>query len=177
MLGIYELALRRPAWDIPNMAASNDKKAESQNSATAIAARLAKLQPPDLSERQWCDRAGVSASFFSNLRGTPTKPPSDPSVVNLKKVLSVVGVTLAEFFSPESAGRVAAVPTRRDLEQAFEDALPSLPKKGRAEFLASVVRDVLALPGGRPAIPGDEETIEPDGHEEAVPARRATTIA
>lgn len=123
------------------MADKTDKKASAQLSALTIAARLAQ-NPHPISERQWTKDAEVSPSFFSNLRGTPTKPPSDPSVDQLRKVLSVRGLSLAEFFLAESRGKLARVPTKQALERALADVWEGLPK-GRDRQIAYVAENVL----------------------------------
>lgn len=130
------------------MAAKSDRKDEAERSALRIARKLAVIKPDDLSERQWCDKAGVSPSFFSNLRGTPSKPPSDPGIDKLRSVLSVANITLAEFFADEARGKVAMVPTKQELAAVLGDALPGRPRQEDrlAEYLAETVIDILALP-------------------------------
>lgn len=135
-------------WDISNMVERTDKQESARLSALTIAARLAQAPHP-ISERQWTIDAGVSPSFFSNLRGTPTKPPSDPSVDQLRRVLRVRGMNLAEFFLPEAHGRLSRVPTKRELEQALADVWEGLPKdkNRRIAFVAESVLLALGLPG------------------------------
>lgn len=172
MLGIYEIGMPGRAWDIPNMAKAPKKKEEAEASALEIAERLAAIQPAELTERQWCIKAGVSASFFSNLRGTPTKAPSEPSVGNLRSILKVAGVTLSEFFAIEAHGRMVRAPNERALAEALEEALPQMPRAAdrRAQYLAEVVRRILSLPGDRAANPANEgEPVAPDGAADAPP--------
>lgn len=147
MLGIYEIAVERCPWDIPNMANPSDKQESARLSALTIAARLAQ-NPHPISERQWTKDAEVSPSFFSNLRGTPTKAPSDPSVDQLRKVLRVRGMNLSEFFLAESYGRVMRAPTIQELEQALADVWEGLPKdkNRRISFVAESVLRALGLP-------------------------------
>lgn len=174
MLGINEMAQAPCAWDIPNMA-KLDKRNDSQRRAAEIARRLAALQPDGLSERQWCIRAGVSSSFFSNLRGTPTKPPSEPSVGNLRAVLTEVGVTLPEFFLDEGEGRVAAISTAQSqsvpswlsegsMAYILEGVLPavsvSLDLEGRAQVLAHVVAEGAALLAENPSKANDQSYLD-----------------
>jgi len=138
------------------MADKMDKKASAQLSALTIAARLAQ-NPHPISERQWTKDAEVSPSFFSNLRGTPTKPPSDPSVDQLRKMLSVRGLNLAEFFLEEARGKLVRVPTKQALEQALADVWEGLPK-GRDRQIAYVAENVLRalqLPENEAAKPGE----------------------
>ena len=90
------------------------KKQRAESSARAIAARLEAmgLPPAFRSERQWIGAAGVSSSFFTNLRGSDNKPPSDPSIGNLRLILEAGGSSLPEFFLDEAKGRVVRPPTR-----------------------------------------------------------------
>lgn len=129
------------------MAANPDRKADSERSALRIARRLLQLNPFG-SEAQWCKAAGVSASFFSNLRGTPTKGPSDPSVGKLRAMLEAAGVTLSEFFAEEARGKVALLPTKPTLEQVIAAALPGRPRQEDRlpEYLAEIVLELLQLP-------------------------------
>jgi hypothetical protein len=173
---MYEIGSARALWDMANMAKSPAKKGESERRALELAARLEEIRPDDLTERQWCIKAGVSSSFFSNLRGTPTKQPSEPSIGNLRLVLETAGTTLPEFFVAESRGRVVRVPSRLGLERAFAEALPGLPRAPdrRAEYLVQVVADVLELPAGLREMPGNDEMPGEGGPEESAPVRRAT---
>lgn len=153
-----------------------ERKARAERSARDIAERLTRLRPPELTERQWCVQAGVSPSFFSNLRGTPTKPPSDPSVDGLRAVLDVIGMTPAEFFSLEPGANVIGVPSVRALEQAIADALPGMPLRTdrRAQYLAEAVSRVLALP---PDLHANQEARQHTGEgapSEGAPPRVAT---
>ena len=163
------------------MAARSDKKSLAEASARGIAERLRRMGVPERyrSERQWVEAAGVSSSFFTNLRGNDTKPPSDPSVGNLRLVLEAGGTSLPEFFLEESEGRLVRPPTRSELEAAFRDALDDLParKERRAEFLASVVEQLLRLPQSRPASRAGEDAAAADAREADAPARRATRRA
>lgn len=93
------------------------KKERAQASALKIADKLSRLLKEKDSERQWTKDAGVSPSFFSNLRGTPTKPPSDPSVDVLRQVLSAREMTLAEFFVDEARGRVEKATRESSVDQ------------------------------------------------------------
>lgn len=156
--------------------ASTDKKQEAEALALAIAERLKSLQPELWSERHWADKAGVSASFFSNLRGTPTKPPSVPSVKQLADVLKVVNVTLSEFFLPDARGRVGRVPSEQALERRLSMALVELPKKpaDRLPYLLDTVLGVLGLPGSQQAIQSGGRTAVADAHEEDAPPLAAT---
>jgi hypothetical protein len=173
MLGIYEIGAAALPWDMLRMAARDGKKESAQKSALAIAAKLARLEHQFPSEAQWCKHAGVSSSFFSNLRGTPTKPPSDPSVDSLRSVLRSVNFTLPEMFADEARDRLVPAPTEQAIEQALRDALPDMPRspERRAEYLASVVLTLLGLPQGRPAT----EATEPESERvEDAPPRVAT---
>lgn len=162
MLGIYEIAVGTVPWDIRGMAVTSDKKESAQQSALTIAERLAQ-NPHPISERQWTKEAEVSPSFFSNLRGTPTKPPSDPSIDQLRKILRVRGISLSEFFLPEAHGALAKAPTKQALEQALADVWEGLPKgKSRQiTFVAESVLRALGLPENAAATQGEDLTDEP----------------
>jgi hypothetical protein len=144
------------------MATRDGKKESAQQSALAIAAKLSRLERQFPSEAQWLQKAGVSPSFFSNLRGTPTKPPSDPSVDNLRAVLRAVNVTLPELFADEARGRLVPAPTEQEIEQALRDAMPDMPRspERRAEYLASVVLSLLGLPQGQRGAEASEPESE-----------------
>jgi hypothetical protein len=163
------------------MAARSDKKNLAEASARGIAARFRALGLPERfrSERQWVEKAGVSSSFFTNLRGSETKAPSDPSVGNLRLVLEAGGSSIPEFFADEAQGRLVSPPTRPELEAALRDALDALParKERRAEYLASVVESLLRLPRNRPASRGGAAADAAGDREAAAPARRATRRA
>lgn len=176
VLGMYEIGSASALWDMPHMAKSPGKKVDSERRALELAVRLEELRPHDLTERQWCIKAGVSSSFFSNLRGTPTKAPSEPSIGNLRLILETAGTSLPEFFVAESRGRVIRTPSRRALERAFAEALPGLPRAPdrRAQYLVQAVADVLELPAGLREMPGNDEMPGEGAPEEGAPARRAT---
>ena len=163
------------------MAARRGKKEFAEASARAIADRFRKMGVPEgfRSERQWVEKAGVSSSFFTNLRGSETKPPSDPSIGNLKLVLEAAGSSIPEFFVEEAEGRLVSPPTRQELEAAFREALDDLParKERRAEYLASVVESLLRLPQSRPASRGGADAGGAADREAEAPARRATRRA
>jgi hypothetical protein len=175
MLGMYEIAPTILPWDIRCMAANPARKAESERSALRIVRRLLQLNPFD-SEAKWCKAAGVSSSFFSNLRGTPTKGPSDPSVGKLRAMLEAAGVTLSEFFAEEAQGRMTLMPTKPTLEQVIAAALPGRPRQEDRlpEYLAEIVLELLALPPDHlRRIIQDAET----DRAESVPLRVATKRA
>jgi hypothetical protein len=163
------------------MVARTDKKDLAEASARAIAERFRKMGVPEpfRSERQWVSAAGVSSSFFTNLRGSETKAPSDPSIGNLRLVLEAAGSSIPEFFAEEAQGRMVRPPTRQELEEALRDALDALParKERRAEYLASVVEQLLRLPQSRPASRAAADAGATDDRKAAAPARRATRRA
>lgn len=159
------------------MAEKTEKQERSQASARRIAEGLRKmgLPPRYESERQWIQAAGVSASFFTNLRGSAAKPPSDPSVGNLRRILEAAGSSLPEFFAGEAKGRVVRPPTRQEIEQAIADALEDLPARGRerrVEYLASTFERLLGLPKSRRAT-----RPAADRQPAAAPARAARSRA
>jgi hypothetical protein len=163
------------------MAARSDKKDLAEASAKKIAERFRKHGLPERfrSERQWVEASGVSSSFFTNLRGSETKAPSDPSIGNLRLVLEAGGSSIPEFFADEARGKLVASPTRQELEEAFRDALDALParKERRAEYLASVVEQLLRLPKNRSSSQDAADAPARADHKAAAPARRATRRA
>jgi hypothetical protein len=148
------MASASPLWDISYMVNRPErktaKKAAAERRAAEIHRRLAALRPPELSERQWTIRAGVSPSFFTNLAGAKK---SEPSVGNLRSILAAIDVTLPEFFADEAKGRLVPAPTRQALEAAIADALPAMPRAPgrRAAYLAATLEALLKLPQARRA--------------------------
>ena len=175
MLGIYEIATQAMPWDMAAMARA-DKKERAAQSALRIADKLERLDHGHPSVRQWLIAAGVSGSFISNMRGTPTKAPADPSAEQLRQVLKAANITLSEFFLDEARGRVILSPTKQVLEEALADALPEMPRRAEARpsYLAQVVLDALALPADRPAIPDTKAPTTEDDRAEASPPVAAT---
>lgn len=172
MLGIYEMATRGLPWDTAGMARA-DKKERAAQSALRIADKLNGVDHGHPSVRQWLMAAGVSNSFLTNMRGTPTKGPADPSVDQLRQVLKMANLSLPEFFLEEGRGRVIQAPTKQALEEALADAMPQLPRRveDRPSYLAQVVLDALALPADRPATHGSAEPkAEDDRATDALPA-------
>lgn len=155
-----------------------EKKAAAERRALEINDRLMDLKPTDLSEAQWCKRAGVSGSFFTNMRGKKGSPPSEPSLKNLIAVLDVINVTLPEFFLREGQGRVIPNPPEEDTVAAYRDLIQRLPKgaDAGARFLNRNVRKLLGLPPG-PRLADPELGLEGDAPEEAAPVRSATKKA
>ncbi len=158
------------------------KQERSQASARRIAEGLKRMGLPEPydSERQWIQAAGVSASFFTNLRGSAAKPPSDPSVGNLRRMLEVAGSSLPEFFLEEAKGRVMRPPTRQAIEAAIADALEELPARGRerrVEYLAATVERLLGLPKSRRASRPTAGPRAAGARAAAAPPRRATRKA
>ena len=169
------MATQRLPWDMAGMA-KVDKKERARKSALHIADKLERLDHGHPSARQWLIAAGVSGSFLTNMRGTPTKAPADPSVDQLRRVLHAANLTLPEFFLDEARGRVVRVPTKQALEEALVDAFPQMPRRAedRSSYLAQVVLDALGLPADRPATP-DIEPLTPEADRvEGVPPAVAT---
>jgi hypothetical protein len=175
MMEIYQIARPCLPWDIGSMASREGKKVAAEQRARALYARLMKLKPDDLSERQWAIKAGVSSSFFTNLRDKG----SEPSIGNLRDVLKAIGMTIPEFFAAEAEGRLVKALSEQELVAAFASVLPGLPKEeGRhAEYLAATLSDVLELPPsmrssmtiGDPPDSGDRGAIVPS----RLPTKRA----
>lgn len=167
----------RSPWDISHMAARPDKKEDAERSARAIIEKLDAMGLPTgiESERQWTIQAGVSSSFFSNLR----KSPSDPTINNLRLILQTAGSSLPEFFLDEAGGRVVRAPSKQAIEKAVAEALDDLPaRRGpRAEYLVSVFGQLLELPKSRSAKPVAKRSPAKGALSAAAPPRRATKRA
>lgn len=117
------------------------KKLESEARARELYERLSGLKWPDMSFNEWCTKAGVNTSFFTNMRNG-----SEPTVGNLRSILEVVGTTLPEFFAHEAQGRLVVIPSEQALEEAFDEVLPELPRgtERRKKYLAEAVLALLA---------------------------------
>lgn len=175
-LEIYQIASRALPWDISSMAAKANKKAEAERRAREIHRRLMQIQPEGLTERQWTIKAGVSSSFFTNLLGNEKKPPSEPSIGNLRAVVEAAGSTLSEFFLSEARGRVIPNPPEEDAIEVFRDLVARMPKRpdARARFLNENVRRLLGLPPG-PRRGQDKPADQMPPAKESSPPRRATS--
>lgn len=175
MMEIYQIAQPIPLWDIPGMAARAGKKKDAERRAQAMYGRLMALKPDDLSERQWLIQAGVSSSFFTNL-----KAGSEPSVGNLRLVLEAIGLTLPEFFAAEAKGRLAEVPSEQALASLIDRLLPRLPSvepDKRSEFLASTLLGVFGLPATMRASAANDYSPAEAGHEATAPSPAPTRKA
>ena len=151
-----------------------NKKQEAEKRARVVYDRLMNLpRDPSLSNNDWCRNAGVSTSFFSNLKGRDNKPASEPTLGNLRLILEYVGSSLPEFFVAESKGRLAVAPSRQELIRAISEALPGLPRAAdrRAQYLADTVASALGLPAGLRDAPGNDESEAEDAREASVPAQ------
>lgn len=159
------------AWDMSSVMSRAAKKAESEQRAVRLYAMLMALKPANLTERQWTKKAGVSGSFFTNLKGG-----SEPSIGLLRQVLNAVGVSLPEFFVQEAEGRLVQAPNEQELAAAIERVLPGLPLAAdkRAEFLASTVSGVLRLPASMRTRIANDDSAESADPVEAAPTRAAT---
>lgn len=166
-------------WDIPNMNDRSLKKLAAEQRAKDLAERFSAIRPDELSERQLCLKAGVSLSFFSNLRGAGKKPPSEPTIGNVRDVLRVLGTTIPEFFIEEARGRVIAIPAKKKLEEVLAGALENLPRRvdRRPAYLASVVLRALELPEAGQANLENQLTFEPDDGDKGVAVHLPTNRA
>lgn len=175
-MGIYEIGALSAAWDTRVMVKA-EKKQEAEAFAREIARRLDAVRPPHWNEKNWTEIAGVSPSFFSNLRGTKSKPPSVPSVKLLADLLAAADVTLAEFFLPDALGRVVRMPNEQDAERRLTAALVQLPRKpaDRVPYLLRTLRGVLGLPAGLPATQNVAAMKEAADPEEGALPRSATS--
>ncbi len=137
-------------------------------------AQLMRIKPAGLTERQWTIKAGVSPSFFVNLRGSATKPPSEPTIGNLRAVVEATGVSLLDFFALEASVRM--VPTKQALEKALSEVLDRLPNEpeDRLAYLATNLSGALALPESYASSEETPDRIETVDSEEGYAPRRAT---
>lgn len=151
-------------WDISHGMTEGEKRRAAAERARAIYDRLMQLpRPSNMSNNEWTRQAGVNTSFFTNVRNG-----SEPSIGNLRAVLEAVGVSLPEFFLPEAHGRLVKALNSQELKLALLDALPGLPRtpERRAEYIAEVVADVLALPSSV-----DGEMISDRNHHSGISER------
>lgn len=153
------------------MASREGKREEAARRARVLYARLLRIKPADLTERQWTIRAGVSSSFFTNMAKG-----SEPSIGNLRLVLDEIGVSLPEFFVHEAEGKLLPAPNEQELADALRRVLPGLPKSldRRAEYLAATVSDVLGLPARMRSNPANGNSPDEDDPEAGAPPRAAT---
>lgn len=99
----------------------------------ALYALLSRLRPEGMTEAEWARRAGVSSSFFQDVR-KGRRPRSD----NLEKVVEAIGLSPAQFYALEAPvlTEVAATGIHGfgDVRRAFhgEKPLPALPLLGTA---------------------------------------------
>ncbi|MGI4877559.1 MAG: hypothetical protein ACRYG4_08745, partial [Janthinobacterium lividum] len=95
--------------------------------------------------------------------GTMGKPPSEPSVGNLRSLLEYVKVSIPEFFLDEAQGRLIRKPSRRSLEETIEIALKSQPRSAdkRASYLAAVIEETLELPELASVVQASPHPTEP----------------
>lgn len=122
--------------------ATMGKQAATSGIGSRLGALLAGAKPADLSERQWCLKAGVSTSFFTDIRkGTV------PSIDKVERMANAAGQSLAEFVTGASPERVSEQELRRAILDAFP--LPSVPPEQQASYLADIVLKILALPPSR----------------------------
>lgn len=134
--------------------------------ASDLYERLMRLPRPDgMSNNEWAKRAGVNTSFFTNIKNG-----SEPSVGNLRSVLTAVGMSLPEFFLAEAGGKLMHRPSSDRLGSAILESLPGLPKsrEKRAAYLAEVVIGVLELPVPPEATSDDSGLPAADGEARAV---------
>ena len=159
------------------MAGKEQKKSMAEARATEIANRLERIRPQGLTDRQWCLRAGVSPSFFANLKGTASKRPSEPSVGNLRSMLRVVNTTLPDFFADEAEGRSAVLPTAEELELHIRELLPRMPwdPDKFARMLAQGLSLAIGLPAAHATTPANPDPTDPEEQPEDAQAPAANT--
>lgn len=160
---------------MPTARDNSPAREAATRSARGIYDRLMALPRDEgLSNNEWAKKAGVNTSFFTNLRNG-----SDPSVNNLRSVLSVLNYSLPEFFLDESRGRVLNKPSQQQVESALAQALTTLPKRAdrRASYLAEVVLQILGPRGIDLASQPNRDDQGAIGDAEAPVIRHATKTA
>lgn len=81
---------------------------------------LMAIKPDSLTSNAWASRAGVSRSFFTDVRNGTV-----PKTSTLEKVVKEAGLTLAQFYDLDGARAVAPITESRPA--------PELPFRGRGE--------------------------------------------
>lgn len=119
--------------------AAMGKQAAMSGIGSRLDALLTRAKPADLSERQWCLKAGVSTSFFTDVRKGAV-----PSIDKVERMANAVGQSLAEFVSGGPQKGVNGARLQKAILDAFP--LPPLPFDQQAGYLADVVLDILGLP-------------------------------
>lgn len=131
--------------------AAMGKQAAMSGIGSRLDALLSRAKPADLSERQWCLKAGVSTSFFTDVRkGTV------PSIDKVERMANAAGQSLAEFVSGGPQKGVNAARLQKAILDAFP--LPPLPFDQQAGYLADVVLDILGLPPTQTTSQPNDET-------------------
>jgi phage repressor protein C with HTH and peptisase S24 domain len=128
LLEISQDALSSRQCDISHaMAAAN------VNAPSALYTLLSRLKPDNMSEAEWARKAGVSSSFFQDV-----KKGRRPRADNLEKVVEAIGMSPAQFYALEAPVRTevegVGLVGARDVHRAFfgEKPLPPLPLYGSA---------------------------------------------
>lgn len=119
--------------------------------------RFEAVKPDGLPWTTWAAQAGVSRSFF-----TDVKEGADPGVGRVERVLAVVGLSLPEFFADKrpmvTAGRslpsaeVCSVLLRELVRKISPNKMPS---EARLAILGEALRGTLALLAEDPAAAND----------------------
>jgi phage repressor protein C with HTH and peptisase S24 domain len=99
---------------------SHDMKSTAKPTTYEV---LAQLRPVTLSEAQWAKSAGVSSSFFQDL-----KKGARPRIDTLEKILDVIGVSIAQFSALESPQRETGVAASVLQDRGFPFRPQELPK-------------------------------------------------
>lgn len=103
----------------------------AEKPVTPLYRLLTTIKPLDLSEAEWARRAGVSSSFFQDV-----KKGRRPRADNLEKVVEAIGMSPAQFYALEAPVQteVAAASGTGDPRRAFygQEPLPALPLHGTA---------------------------------------------
>lgn len=121
------MARHQPLWEMANMETANDKKAEAEARARDLYERLMALKgDSNLSNNDWCKAAGVNTSFFTAMKGSDTKRPSEPSIGNLRLVLQAISSSIPEFFVDEARVKLVPLPNQAQLEGMMASLLKAV---------------------------------------------------
>lgn len=108
---ISQMARGRLLWEISPMA-----KVEAPPGVSAkLIDLLMSAKPDELSERQWCMKAQVSTSFFTDLRNG-----REPGIDKVERMAGAIGLSLSEFLAGQRPP-IRLVPEAEELEQMLSE--------------------------------------------------------
>jgi hypothetical protein len=108
--------------------------------------RFAAAKPADLTWAKWAEAAGVSRTFFGDV-----KAGADPSVGRTERVLAAIGLTMPEFFGDrEPATPLRVLPNAEVCAVLFRELArkmspDSVPSDTRLAILGEALQDILML--------------------------------